>query len=52
MAIRQKVVKSVAYFKFDKERVRFIASNADMPEAYKGIAYWMWREQRVYHGKP
>ena len=47
MAKRQKVCKSVADFKFDKKRVRLITSNADMPEICKGIAYWMWREQRV-----
>ena len=46
-AKRQKVCKSVADFKFDKKRVRLITSNADMPEICKGIAYWMWREQRV-----
>ena len=51
MAKRQKVCKSVADFKFDKKRVRLITSNADMPETCKGIAYWMWREQRV-QGKP
>jgi len=51
MAKRQKVCKSVADFKFDKKRVRLITSNADMPEICKGIAYWMWREQRV-QGKP
>ena len=44
---RQNVCKSVADFKFDKKRVRLITSNADMPETCKGIAYWMWREQRV-----
>ena len=51
MAKRQNVCKSVADFKFDKKRVRLITSNADMPETCKGIAYWMWREQRV-QGKP
>lgn len=47
MAKRQKVCKSVVDFKFDKKRVRLITSNVDMPETCKGIAYWMWREQRV-----
>jgi len=51
MAKRQNVCKSVADFKFDKKRVRLITSNADMLETCKGIAYWMWREQRV-QGKP
>ena len=51
MAKRQNVCKSVADFKFDKKRVRLITSNADMPETCKGIAYWMWREQRV-QGNP
>ena len=51
MAKRQKVCKSVSDFKFDKKRVRLISSSADMPETCKGIAYWMWREQRV-QGKP
>ncbi|KAL9958302.1 hypothetical protein ACROYT_G035302 [Oculina patagonica] len=47
MAKRQNVCESVADFKFDKKRVRLITSNADMSETCKGIAYWMWREQRV-----
>lgn len=47
MAKRENVCESVADFKFDKKRVRLITSNADMPETCKGIAYWMWREQRV-----
>lgn len=47
MAKRQNVCESVADFKFDKKRVRLITSNADMPETCKGIACWMWREQRV-----
>lgn len=47
MAKRQNVCESVAGFKFDKKRVRLITSNADMSETCKGIAYWMWREQRV-----
>lgn len=51
MTKRLKVCKSVTDFKFDKKRVRLITSNADMPEICKGIAYWMWREQRV-QGEP
>lgn len=47
MAKRQNVCESVADFKFDKKRVRLITSNAEMSETCKGIAYWMWREQRV-----
>lgn len=47
MAKRQNVCESVAEFKFDKKRVRLISSNADISETCNGIAYWMWREQRV-----
>lgn len=45
--IRKSVCESVADFKFNKKRVRLISANADMSESCKGIAYWMWREQRV-----
>lgn len=44
---RKNVCESVAEFKFNKKRVRLISSTTDMPESCKGIAYWMWREQRV-----
>lgn len=44
---RKNVCKSVAEFKFNKKRVRLISSNTDMPDSCKGIAYWMWRDQRV-----
>ena len=47
MAKRKEVCKSVTDFKFNKKRVRLISSDADIPENCKGIAYWMWREQRV-----
>ena len=47
MEKRKSVCESVADFKFNKKRVRLISSNADMSESCKGIAYWMWREQRV-----
>lgn len=47
MEKRKNVCKSVAEFKFNKKRVRLISSNTDMPDSCKGIAYWMWREQRV-----
>lgn len=47
MAKRMEVCESVAHFKFNKKRVRLISSNADISDTCKGIAYWMWREQRV-----
>lgn len=47
MAKRMEVCESVADFKFNKKRVRLISSNADISETCQGIAYWMWREQRV-----
>jgi len=47
MAKRKEVCKSVTDFKFNKKRVRLISFDADIPENCKGIAYWMWREQRV-----
>ena len=47
MAKRKEVCKSVTDFKFNKKRVRLISSDADIPENCRGIAYWMWREQRV-----
>ena len=47
MSKRMEVCESVAHFKFNKKRVRLISSNADISDTCKGIAYWMWREQRV-----
>lgn len=47
MAKRTEICESVADFKFNKKRVRLITSSADISEDCKGIAYWMWREQRV-----
>ena len=47
MAKRKEVCKSVTDFKFNKKRVRLISSYSDITENCKGIAYWMWREQRV-----
>lgn len=47
MAKRTEICESVANFKFSKKRVRLITSSADISEDCKGIAYWMWREQRV-----
>ena len=47
MGKRLKVCDSVADFKFNKKRVRLLSSSADISENCKGIAYWMWRDQRV-----
>ena len=47
MAKRKEVCESVSDFNFNKKRVRLISSDADIPENCKGIAFWMWREQRV-----
>lgn len=47
MGKRLEVCDSVADFKFNKKRVRLLSSSADISEDCKGIAYWMWRDQRV-----
>ena len=47
MAKRKGVGQSVEDFKFNKKRVRLISSIVDISDTCKGIAYWMWREQRV-----
>ena len=32
---------------FNMKRVRILTEQKDVSSGYEGIAYWMWRDQRV-----
>lgn len=44
---RKETASSILEFKFNKKRVRVLSEASEVPENCKGIAYWMFRDERV-----
>ncbi|KAK3914860.1 Deoxyribodipyrimidine photo-lyase [Frankliniella fusca] len=44
---RKETADSILNFKFNKKRVRILSKATEVPEDCKGIAYWMFRDERV-----
>ncbi|XP_034231046.1 deoxyribodipyrimidine photo-lyase [Thrips palmi] len=44
---RKETAPSILEFKFNKKRVRILSEATDVSENCKGIAYWMFRDERV-----
>ncbi|XP_074658072.1 deoxyribodipyrimidine photo-lyase-like [Tubulanus polymorphus] len=45
---RSQFAKSIADFKFNKKRVRVLSKAQDIPDASRGVVYWMARDQRLH----
>lgn len=44
---RRETAESILKFKFNKKRVRILSEATEVPSDCKGIAYWMFRDERV-----
>lgn len=44
---RKETAASITEFKFNKKRVRILSKATEVPEKCQGVAYWMFRDERV-----